>query len=111
MGLYGVLVGTIVPHFVSVMLMLPVMLKNTVGIELAYYYANTYLRPVYGAIPFFVVCYYLAVHYPADSLFIFFKMVAAILPVYMITAWYMSFDRSEREMYASVLSGYVLKKA
>ena len=110
MGLYGVAVGTMIPHFISVIIVLPLILKKIVGIELFRFYINTYFLPIIGSIPFGVACYYVGTHYPASSLLGFFGIVIALMPVYLLASWFLAFSKSEREMYSRTLRGYLFKK-
>ncbi|MCK4586092.1 MAG: oligosaccharide flippase family protein [Gammaproteobacteria bacterium] len=110
MGLYGVALGTMIPHFISVVIVLPWLIKDIIGINLFHYYVNTYFRPIVGSIPFFIVCYYTNESYPAESLVSFMAIVAVLIPVYFIPVWFLSFTKDERSLYGKTLSGYVFRK-
>ena len=110
MGLYGVALGTMIPHFISVVIVLPWLIRNIIGIDLLHYYVNTYFRPFIGSLPFLIVCYYANEYYPAESLIGFMAIVAGLMPAYVIPIWFLSFTKKERNLYSKTLSEYLLRK-
>ena len=109
-GLYGVALGTMIPHFISIVIVLPLMVKKVIGIEMFHFYINTYFRPIIGAIPFFAASYYVSINYAAESLLSFFAIVVALMPVYLVFIWFLSFNKKERAVYGKTFVGYVIRR-
>jgi O-antigen/teichoic acid export membrane protein len=95
-GLVGVALGTVIPSFVFVTLVLPSAARRIVGVGLAEYYVTAYLRPALAVTPVVLFATWLRNAAPADNLLVFFGQVAALLLVYVPLAFALVLDADER---------------
>ena len=103
MGIIGVAFGTAIPHIIVVMLILPVIISKILNMNYFTYILSSYVSPLISIIPFTAACYWVNTYYPASNLLYFFMEVILLLPVYGVTAWYLSFTKEERVKYSGVL--------
>ena len=95
-GVVGVAIGTIVPHIIVVGALLPRVLPRWVPMNVGEYYVSTYVRPWLAATPFVLACVYVAdVIVPAHFIS-FFGFIAAVLPLYILPAWFIALTPDER---------------
>lgn len=95
-GIAGVAIGTVIPHVVAVVGVLPMLLPRLVPISRRHYYTGVYARPLVAALPFAVACWFVrTVAQPADLLS-FVAWVAAVLPAYLLPCWAMGLTVEER---------------
>lgn len=102
-GLYGVIVGTMIPHFLVMFILLPASIRGIIGLELREFYRKCYLKPLCAGIPFYATCHLIGVYCEINSLFMFFGTVLLIMPVYLISAWLIGFSDNERKRYKSAV--------
>src|ERR1017187_2587808 len=71
MGLMGVAVGTVVPHAISVVVVIPLYTLRATGLSVREYIAQAYARPLLSAIPTGALCYVLStvIHGPSAAVF------------------------------------------
>jgi O-antigen/teichoic acid export membrane protein len=97
-GIAGVAVGTVIPHVIAVVGILPLMLPRLVVIDLREYYRTIYVRPLLSAVPFAAACWLVrTVIQPADLLS-FFGWIALALPVYLVPCWAIALSSPERAL-------------
>lgn len=96
MGLIGVALGTLIPHAIVVLLILPVRVCPIVALPVRTYLMSTYGRPLLAAIPFGVGAWYLAREYPPTNFLLFFGEVAALSAIYAGTAWFVAMTLEDR---------------
>lgn len=100
-GILGVAFGTVIPHVIVVVGVLPRVLARWVPISLRDYYASTYLWPFVASVPFIGACWFVnRVVAPHDFL-TFFLAVGASLLVYVVPIWFVALTGSERERLTS----------
>jgi O-antigen/teichoic acid export membrane protein len=105
-GLVGVALGTVIPHAIVVVGILPAFLPKLLRIDLREYYASTYGRPFLASIPFGIACLFVErVVRPAD-LVSFFAFVIVSLLAYVVPCWFLALAPRERRH----LSGAVRRR-
>jgi O-antigen/teichoic acid export membrane protein len=109
MGIYGVAWGTALPGLAKSFLFWPWYARRVLGIPVWKYILANWLRPAVGIVPFAVLTYFTEKIWCADHLGTFFLQIAAVLPVAGIGYWYLTFDRSDRDIYLQQLGSPVLK--
>lgn len=102
-GLIGVALGTAIPHFISVTLILPMLVCRVVALPLRTFYVKAYVGPLLAAIPFALGALYINAKYPASNLLVFFLQVGLLTVAYLAVGYWLALDREERE----ILHGYV----
>jgi len=106
-GIVGVALGTAIPHILFMGIILPVVVCRNLGISTINYLRKSILPPFFSSIPFTACCYVVSVYFPAKNLVVFFLWVAAILPVFCVSAWYISFSKVERDAYLETACRYI----
>ncbi len=96
-GLMGVAVGTVVPHVVVVVAILPPVLARWVPIVLRDYYVATYVRPLLAALPFAAACWVIRYVVAPTDFIMFFASVALALVAYVIPVWFVALSPAERD--------------
>lgn len=107
LGIVGVALGTAISHVLFMGLLLPFLARRSLGISIRTYLREAIIPPVLTIIPFAACCYSLNQYLPANSLLGFFTRVAAIMPVFLICAWYISFSKIERNAYLETACRYI----
>jgi O-antigen/teichoic acid export membrane protein len=100
MGIFGVAWGTTLPSLAVSLLFWPWYLHHALGIPTRKYLISTWLRPAVAMIPCSLLTYGIERLWPAPNLSVFFLQIGAILPFAALPAWYVSFERSDREAYS-----------
>jgi O-antigen/teichoic acid export membrane protein len=95
-GLVGVALGTAIPSFIVVALVLPPVACRIVGVGLVEYYVKAYLRPALAVAPVVLFAAWLRNAVPAENLLVFFAQIAALLLVYVPAAFAIVLDAGER---------------
>ena len=95
-GLPGVALGTAIPSIIIVMFVLPVLSRRAIGIDLARFYVEGYLRPLLAIIPMAILAWWVRVSFPASNLFYFFVQVALLCLVYLPCAFALILNADER---------------
>jgi len=104
MGVIGVAIGTAIPHLAVVAVAFPIIISRIVGLSLKEYVRESYLLPFLSVIPFATGCYLVEKYFRAESLHVFFGTVLGLLPLYILTVWFLCFKKEERSGYISLLS-------
>jgi O-antigen/teichoic acid export membrane protein len=108
-GIVGVALGTAIPHIIAVTLVYPKIISRIVGIDLFEYYYRAYMGPIVSGLPFIAMCYYMRSQYVANNLFVFFSEILLILPLYILPAWIISFNKEERQWHLSYIKNWIRK--
>jgi O-antigen/teichoic acid export membrane protein len=105
-GLVGVALGMAVAHVIFMGVVLPILVCRYFAFPIGQYVNECLILPILSSIPFAVCCYFINTFFPATNLVIFFLLVTSILPVFIISAWFISFSRDERAQYTKMIYGY-----
>lgn len=95
-GIVGVALGTVIPHVIVVVAILPRVLARWVPLDLRRYYVATYARPLLSGVPFALVCWYIASTIVPANFPSFFASVAVALTAYVVPAWFIGLTSDER---------------
>lgn len=95
-GLVGVAIGTVVPHAIVVVLMLPAVLPNFMPVTRTDYYLSTYVRPLVASVPFWLWCWFVGTVVQPTHLATFIASVAVGLPAYAVPCWFIALRPDER---------------
>jgi O-antigen/teichoic acid export membrane protein len=85
-GINGVAIGTLIPNLCIQLVAWPWYLSKILGIRVSEYFRQIWLRVGIAAIPFAAVAYLSDERWHPTHLITFFAQIAAILPVFGITA-------------------------
>lgn len=110
LGINGVAIGTIIPHTIVVVGVLPMVLARWVPINLREYYTMTYVRPILASLPFGLVCWLIARVIAPDGYLVFFASVGIGLLAYIVPAWFVALTPPERERLGQALRDRLLPK-
>ena len=100
LGIFGVAWGTTLPSIAVSLLFWPWYLRRALGIPVRKYVLAAWLRPAAAMIPFALLSFGVEKLWPAPNLPIYFLQIAAALPFAILPAWYVSFERTDRETYS-----------
>lgn len=103
-GIIGVAIATVIPHLIVVVVVLPWQISRIVGMSLGDYVRSAYVRPLLAVAPFALLCDWAAHNVHPESLLAFFSQVALLMPIYLLSAWGIAFNRSDRRYYWSILA-------
>lgn len=103
-GIVGVAIGSLVPHLVVVLILLPAVIGHYIGVNVLSLMGGIFLRPLIGVVPFGLSLHLLFQAYPPESLVGFFVRIALALPVYLLAVLLISLDSVERKELSSRLS-------
>lgn len=106
-GIVGVALGTALAHVLFMGLILPLAACRSLGVSVTVYARESILPPLLSGIPFAACCYLLDRYLPAGNLAVLFLWVACMMPVFLVTAWYVAFTKAERRAYAEKAFAYV----
>ncbi len=104
-GLIGVALGTLIPHVVVAVGVLPVAMRRVLGISLRDYYVSTYFRPFLAAVPFTAACYVVDRFVSPASLRSFVPVMVLTLVAYAVPCWYLALTVAERRAVAQRARG------
>ena len=104
LGVIGVALGTVIPHLVVALVVLPLAIRRVLGIGLREYYLSTFLRPYLAAVPFTAACLVVDRVVAPASLKSFIALAALALLTYAVPCWFVALTAREREMAAARLS-------
>jgi len=96
-GLIGVALGTVIPHAIVVVGVLPSILPKLLPIDLREYYSSTYVRPFLASVPFWFVCLIIGRVVRPPDLLSFFGCVIVGLPAYVVPCWFLALAPGERK--------------
>lgn len=102
-GIVGIALGTAIPHLIKVVFFLPIVISNTLDISLSDYFKRSYLGPLGSSILFIFLCYFSHEYLIVKTLIGFFALIFALLPFYLIPAWFFSFNREDRQWHLSII--------
>jgi O-antigen/teichoic acid export membrane protein len=105
--LVGVALGMAVSHLLLMGIVLPYLVCRTIDCSYKTYIMKSIFFPLIAVIPFALLCFAVNIKYPAKNLFMFFISVFSILPVYLASAWYISFSKEERKSYILFISKFM----
>lgn len=109
LGIIGVALGTAIPQFFIMTLLLPIMSSRIMDISLRKYWSQVYVLPLLAALPFAGFSSYININYPAQSLSMFFLQILLMLPVYVISVAFICFSQYERSSIWSMAKRFMPK--
>ena len=95
-GILGVAIGTAVPQFLLMVIILPLVIAKTVDLDLRSYIVQVYGRPAVSIAPFGTVLHLVTQTYPPGGLLVFFAEVAVCMPIYVLGVWLVGLLPDER---------------
>lgn len=102
-GAWGVPAGMALPIIATQAFILPVVTARTVHLSLAEYFSRAYLGPLVATVPFALALYLIAEVWPAAHLITLAGEIAVALCVFFPSAYFVAFNREERERWFSKL--------
>jgi O-antigen/teichoic acid export membrane protein len=105
-GIVGVALANTLSHILFMGVILPLLVCRDLNMPIGTYVRESIIHPIVSCLPFALCCYFLNVYLPATNLAVFFLSVAFIMPVFICSAWYVSFTRPERVEYAQMICRY-----
>jgi O-antigen/teichoic acid export membrane protein len=109
-GIVGVALGTVIPHIIVVLAILPPTLRRWVPIDLRGYYLAAYVRPLVASLPFWAACWFIATEVrPADFL-TFFASVGAALVTYVVPCWFVVLSLDERSAFTGAVRQRLVRR-
>jgi O-antigen/teichoic acid export membrane protein len=106
-GIEGVALGAALSHLLFMGIILPVFVCREMNISINTYAQESILPPIVSSVPFAICCYFVNSQLLASNMLLFFSWIAALMPVFMVSAWYFAFDRYEREEYTNMIRRFV----
>lgn len=106
-GIVGVAVGTAIPHLAVALFAYPYVISRIVNVNLKRYVARSYFMPIAAAAPFFFCCLAVDARFPATNLAGFFARVLVLMPLYLLSVWYLALNRDERSLYLGFLCTFL----
>jgi len=98
-GILGVAVGTAIPHLATALFAYPYFISRVVKVDFRQYIFRSYLAPILSSVPFFVCCVLIEDQFPASHLPGFFLRVLFLMPLYLVSVWYLTIKKDERVVY------------
>jgi O-antigen/teichoic acid export membrane protein len=95
-GLIGVAIGTLIPHAIVALFILPPTVRRLLSIPMKDYYVSTYGRPLIASLPFWGACVFIEHVLMPVRLLTFGGAVMAGLTVYAIPSWFLALSADER---------------
>jgi O-antigen/teichoic acid export membrane protein len=102
-GLVGAALGMAIAHVILNGVVLPVLVCRSLDFPIGQYAKESIIPPILSGLPFAVCCYFIHNIFPASNLIVFFLWVVSIMPIFILSAWYISFTRTERKEYAQMI--------
>lgn len=96
LGLVGVALGTIIPHVIVVLGIVPRMACRAVNLSVWKYLDGTYRGPLLAVLPCIAGAWLFRAYLPASNLLVFFVQVAVLVVVYGASVYVVALDSSER---------------
>lgn len=106
-GIEGVALGAALSHLLFMGVILPVFVCREMNISINTYAQESILPPIVSSVPFALCCYFVNLHLPASNMPLFFLWIAVLMPVFMLSAWYVAFSRQERDEYTHLVWRFV----
>ena len=98
-GIFGVAVGTAIPHLATALFAYPYFISKVVKIDFRQYVLRSYIIPILSSVPFLACCVMIENRFPASNLAGFFARVAIAMPFYLVPIWYFSIKKADRVVY------------
>lgn len=102
-GIVGVAVGSLVPHLVVVLIMLPYVISRNIGVSTLGLMRGIFFRPLVGVVPYALSLHWVFKSFPPESLVAFFVEITLVLPTYFVAVLLVSMDSVERQALLSRL--------
>ncbi len=106
-GIVGVALGTAIPHIISVTLILPIVIARILKLSVIMYIIKSYSGPIGSSLLFAFSCYFANLHFAVHSLVTFFGLIFALLPLYIVPAWFFSFNKEDRQQYSAKVLSFI----
>lgn len=102
-GAWGVPAGMAVPIIVTQAFILPIVTARTLRLSIAEYFTRAYLGPMVATVPFALALFLIAGRWPAEHLVTLAGEIALSLCVFLPCAYFVAFNKEERERWFSKL--------
>ena len=103
-GVIGTAMATMIPRVIISTLVGPWYVKRHLAMSLRKFWLHAFIQPALAMVPFAIATYTIERFWPARNLAVFFLQVFAVLPIMLITSWYVCLSRSERTAVAGLLA-------
>ena len=103
-GVIGTAVATMIPRVIISTLVGPWYVKRHLGLGVKEFWLLVYVQPAVAMLPFAAATYAVERFWPARNLALFFLEVLAVLPVALITVWYVCLSSEERATIGRLLA-------
>ncbi|MBW9264552.1 MAG: polysaccharide biosynthesis C-terminal domain-containing protein [Candidatus Thiodiazotropha sp. (ex. Lucinisca nassula)] len=104
LGIAGVALGTAIPQFIFMVVILPLLTNKVILFDSREYLINVYILPFVACIPFAVSIYIVSNNFEISSLIMFFIWILILLPVYAGSVFMICFNKSERSLFLNYLN-------
>jgi len=111
MGIAGVALGTAIPQFFLMTIMLPVLAGREMRLSMTQYWSQVYISPLLASLPFVGITLFASTELPTQSLLIFFIQLTLMLPIYIISVSIVCFSSEERATYWAMVRRLVSPKS
>jgi O-antigen/teichoic acid export membrane protein len=95
-GLVGVALGTVIPHVVIVLGVLPAFVPKLLPVSRREYYLSTYVWPFVAALPFCAACWAIETRVQPETIPTFLLSVALAMPAYLVPCWFLTLSSMEQ---------------
>ena len=106
-GLIGVAVGTVIPHFVSTAVVIPLYTLHTLHLSVREYALRAYARPLLCGVPTAALCWAFSTFVHQPSATVFAAEVFAVCALFTVLAYFISLTPSQRTFVTSHLVRYI----
>lgn len=106
-GIIGMAMGAALSHVLFMGVILPILVCRDLDMSIRSYMCESIIPTIVSSIPFALCCYFISFYMPAANLFVLFFSIAIIMPVFIISAWYIAFTVQERAEYVQAIYKYV----
>ena len=103
-GVIGTAVATMLPRVIISTLVGPWYVKRHLGLGVRQFWMMVFILPTLAMLPFAAATYTIERAWPAHNLAVFFLEVLAVMPVALISSWYICLSREERINIGAVLA-------
>lgn len=110
LGIVGVALGTAIPQFFIMTVLLPILAGRELQLSMARYWSQIYLFPLLAALPFAGLSWFVSAEFPAQSLAVFFLQILLMLPVYAFSIAFVCFNREERTALWAMIGRFMPQK-
>lgn len=102
-GIIGVALGTVIPHLILMVVVLPVMACRLLDINFFFFLQKSILQPLASAVIFCFICFVTQHYFPASSLVLFFAEVFCLLILYLLIVWKIALEPNDKKQISKVL--------